>query len=56
MDKFINWYKTYYDEITWFIIGFLVHDGLTDLVHGNYLGALISLGLAWVNYHFYKRM
>ena len=37
-------------EITWFLIGFLTLSGLQDLSTGNYIGALISFGLAYINY------
>ena len=37
-------------EITWFLIGVLVLAGFQDLSAGNYLGAVISFGLAYVNY------
>jgi hypothetical protein len=55
MNKFIQWYRDNYTEITWFIIGFLVWQGLNDLRYGNYSGALISFGLAFVNYILNKR-
>jgi hypothetical protein len=41
-------------EITWFLIGFLVMAGLQDLSTGNYIGALISFGLAYINYSLNK--
>ena len=37
-------------EITWFLIGFLTLSGLQDLGQGNYVGAAISFGLAYINY------
>ena len=37
-------------EITWFLIGFLTLSGLQDLGQGNYIGAAISFGLAYINY------
>jgi hypothetical protein len=50
MNKFRQWYTNNAKEITWFIIGFLVMAGLQDLSVGNYIGALISFGLAYINY------
>jgi lysozyme family protein len=50
MNKFRQWYLTNQTEITWFLIGFLVYAGLQDLNIGNYVGALVSFGLAWINY------
>ena len=55
MNKFMRWYWTYYTEITWFIIGFLTWAGLNDFAHGDYLGAICSFGLAYLNYYFSKR-
>ena len=37
-------------EITWFLIGFLTLSGLQDIGVGNYVGAAISFGLAYINY------
>lgn len=50
MNKFRQWYLNNQKEITWFLIGFLVMAGLQDLSSGNYVGALISFGLAYINY------
>jgi uncharacterized membrane protein YkgB len=54
MNKFRQWYLTNQTEITWFIIGFLVLAGFQDLTVGNYLGAVLSFGLAWINYSLNK--
>jgi len=37
-------------EITWFLIGVLTLSGLQDLGVGNYIGALVSFGLVYLNY------
>jgi hypothetical protein len=50
MNSIRQWYLKNHTEITWFLIGFLVMAGLQDLSVGNYLGALISFGLAYINY------
>ena len=50
MNKFRQWYLNNAKEITWFLIGFLVFAGLQDLSVGNYVGALISFALAYINY------
>lgn len=55
MNKFMLWYNRNYTEITWFIIGFLVMAGLTDASRGDYTGAIISFGIAWLNYLFSKK-
>jgi hypothetical protein len=50
MNNFRQWYLKYQQEITWFLIGFLVFAGLQDLSVGNYIGAVLSFGLAYINY------
>ena len=55
MNKFVLWYNRNYTQITWAIIGFLISAGLTDLSHGDYTGASISFGVAFLNYLFVKR-
>ena len=50
MNKFRQWYLTNQIKITWFLIGFLVFAGLQDLTMGNYSGAIVSFGLAYINY------
>jgi hypothetical protein len=50
MNSFRQWYLTNQKEITWFLIGVLTLSGLQDLGVGNYLGALVSFGLAYINY------
>ena len=50
LERFRQWYLTNQREITWFLIGFLVFAGLQDLSVGNYVGALVSFGLAYINY------
>ena len=50
MEKIRQWYMKNHTEITWFLIGVLVLAGFQDLSVGNYIGALISFGLAYINY------
>jgi len=50
MNRFRQWYLTNQTKITWFLIGFLVLAGIQDLNVGNYVGALVSFGLAYLNY------
>ena len=54
-DNVRNWYVRNYSQITWFLIGFLVMAGLSDLGKGDLSGALLSWGLAVVNYIFVKK-
>ena len=50
MNKFKLWYLNNRTEITWFLMGWLVLAGIQDLSRENYIGALISFGLAYINY------
>jgi hypothetical protein len=50
-----RWYYRNYTEITWFLVGFLICAGLDDFAKGDYTGAVLSFGIAWVNYFFSKR-
>jgi hypothetical protein len=54
MEKKMNSIKAFFlknqKEITWFLIGFMTLSGLEDLGHGNYVGALISFALVYINY------
>lgn len=54
LENFRHWYLRNYTEISWFLIGFLVMGGLVDLGDGNYTGAIISFGVALLNYMFVK--
>ena len=54
-ENFRRWYLRNYTEITWFLIGFLVMDGLVAFGNHNYGDALLSWGLAAVNYFFARR-
>lgn len=55
MNRFIQWYHTNYNQITWFLIGFLVMSGIVDFGEEDYTGAVISFGIAYINYLFVKR-
>ena len=54
-ENFRRWYHRNYTEITWFLIGFLVMAGCSDIGKHDYTGAILSWGIAWVNYFFSKR-
>jgi hypothetical protein len=55
LEQFRLWYLRNYTEITWFLIGFLVMTGFTQIGREDYLNALISWGIAAVNYWFVKK-
>jgi len=50
MNSIRQWYLNNAKEITWFLIGVLTLSGLQDLGNGNYLSALVSFVLAYINY------
>lgn len=50
MSNFRNWYVRNQDAITWFIIGVCFMSGLSSLAVGNYTGAAINFGIAFLNY------
>jgi hypothetical protein len=55
MNKFRQWYLRNQDEITWFLIGFLAATGVERFSTGNWLGAVLFFGLAYLNYFLYKK-
>jgi hypothetical protein len=55
LENFRRWYLRNYSEITWFLIGFLVMAGLSDASQGDTSGAVLSFGLAFVNYLFVRK-
>lgn len=50
MSGFKNWYIRNQDAITWFLIGWLSMGLLDNLITGQYIWAVISAALIWVNY------
>lgn len=54
MDKFVQWYRSYSVEITWFIIGWLVFAGIDSLLRESYGFALFNFVLVYINYKLYK--
>ena len=50
MNRIKQFFYQYHTEIIWFLMGWLILSGFHDLSNGNYLGALISFGLAFINY------
>ena len=55
MNKFRQWYLNNDIQITWFIIGICTLSGLDALARGNYSGAAINFGIAFVNYLLNKK-
>jgi hypothetical protein len=55
LDNFRRWYLRNHTEITWFLIGFLIMSGLINLGQGDYLSAVLTFGVAWINYFFSRK-
>ena len=55
LEKFRIWYTTYYTEITWFLVGWLLADGFHFLAVGQYGYALFDFILAGFNIWVSKR-
>jgi hypothetical protein len=54
MDKFRSWYLRNQNEISWFLIGFLIAAALNSFSQGNYEDMAFSLLLAFANYYLNK--
>ena len=55
MNRFTNWYRTYYNEITWFIVGWLSMCVIVDFSKGDWTGVVFDIGLIALNYFLNKR-
>jgi hypothetical protein len=55
LDKFRFWYFKNQNEITWFLIGFLVASATHSFSVGNYEDMTFSLVLAFANYYLNKK-
>ena len=51
MDTIRRWYLTNQNEITWFLIGFLVAAALYSFSRGEYEDTAFSLLMAFANYY-----
>ena len=52
--KFLDWYRYYQREITWWIIGWLSFAVLEDIIRDNWIMAAVNAGLIYLNYNFWK--
>ena len=55
LDKFRFWYFRNQNEITWFLIGFLIASAISSFSKGEYGDMTFSLLLAFANYYLNKR-
>lgn len=54
MDKLIEWFKAYIDEITWWTIGWLSFAFFDSLGRGHWGLALLDAFLIYFNYRLWK--
>jgi hypothetical protein len=55
LERFRQWYLSNTVQITWFIIGAMIMSGLIYFASGQYVNALISFAIAWVNWYFGRK-
>lgn len=55
LDQFRDWYFKNQNEITWFLIGFLIAAAINSFSIGEYADSAFSLVLAFANYYLNKR-
>ena len=55
MNKFRTWYLTYWNEITWFIIGWLAMATIEAISRGQWTTAAIDAVLLFINYKLSQR-
>ena len=54
LEKIKYFYKTYYTELTWFIVGMLFNSMLTHLALGQSEMAMLDVAIAGLNIYFWK--
>lgn len=55
MNSIMNWYTRNYEQITWFIIGWMALATIDEFSKGNLTQAGINLFLLAVNYYFVRQ-
>jgi hypothetical protein len=55
LTNFRNWYLKNQNEITWFLVGFLIAAALNSISRGEYTDAGFSLLLAYANYYLNRK-
>lgn len=55
LENFRAWYLRHQIQITWFLIGFLTLSGIISFGQGDFISAIISWGIAVINYYFVKK-
>jgi hypothetical protein len=55
LENFRSWYLGNQNEITWFLIGFLIAAALNSISRGEYTDAGFSLLLAYANYYLNRK-
>ena len=54
-DKFLNWYRRYFTEITWFLIGNLAVQLVNALEKHDYVECLWCIVVGYLNYAIWQR-
>jgi hypothetical protein len=53
--KLFEWLKEHETEVAWFLIGFLINDGLVKIGQGNLNAAGLDFVVAAINYFMWRR-
>lgn len=54
LEKIEYIYKTYYTELTWFIVGMLFNNMMTHIALGQSGMAVLDIAIAGLNIYFWK--
>lgn len=52
--KFLQWYRYYQTEITWWVIGWLSFSVFDCILKESYIFALLNAGLIYFNYKLWR--
>lgn len=54
LERIAQWWNTYYDELTWFIVGMLFNNMMTHIALGQLGMAVLDIAIAGTNIYFWK--
>ena len=54
MDNFVRWYQEYWNEITWWVIGWLTFAVVDNIIREQWIWAVVNTVLIFVNYFMWK--
>ena len=52
--NFLDWYRKWQPEITWWVIGWLCFATFDNIIHEQWLWACVNAGLIYLNFNFWK--